>query len=662
MSKRFFGIVLLVGVVKSTIVFLISASVLLGGPSILYAKQDVTCEECKPGIAWPDQKCRVIPPDELNWSEPEKWAWKQICEDKNADFNGRQRAEKLCPEYPKPEKLDPKDRYKWSYDYEYKSSNYEWSYDYDYEWAGDYKWADGRRTLRANFLKTVLLNEPFRSVIPHRGIWITGAYFEDEIDLRDASIKRPLMIESSLFKSPVIISRLTTPKFVSFTRSRFDDKLIMNSVLIEDDLFMIEAEFKDVLIRGAKIGDTIDMKNSKFNGKFDMASVSAKGHFFMMNAEFGEVFSVAARTGGQINMSGSRFKNALNMSSVSIGADLLLRGTQFEKPANLKFLSVGSNLDVRGATLSALDLTGSRIKRGLWLGPFDNGKNVQKIQWEGYTNKNGKFQTPKLTLRDTSVGILRATKDAWPGETISSNLGTLLCTEVGTLPCIKKACTDKTKPSCLELDGFIYERLGRFSSSGKESPYDRKSKWFIEWLAKDKDYSPQPYRHLAGVLRAAGYEWRADNILYAGRAREHRESDMNWHRGVFLWVLWLVIGYGYGLRNFVALAWVLGFTIIGMTFLRRKKDIDKFLLHVKKKITQKGIPKHILFIKARSWKRTARLGFWYSLDMLLPVIRLREKHYKVGLEGWLQVYFYLHKIMGYMLIFFVIAGLSGLTD
>jgi hypothetical protein len=51
----------------------------------------------------------------------------------------------------------------------------------------------------------------------------------------------------------------------------------------------------------------------------------------------------------------------------------------------------------------------------------------------------------------------------------------------------------------------------------------------------------------------------------------------------------------------------------------------------------------------------------YSFDLLLPIIRLREKHYQVDLNGWVRNYFYLHKVMGYWLAAFLIAWIAGLT-
>ena len=51
----------------------------------------------------------------------------------------------------------------------------------------------------------------------------------------------------------------------------------------------------------------------------------------------------------------------------------------------------------------------------------------------------------------------------------------------------------------------------------------------------------------------------------------------------------------------------------------------------------------------------------YSFDMLLPIIRLRDRHYQIDLQTWARYYFYAHKIIGFAIASFLIAGLSGLT-
>ena len=600
LCKRFVDIIRLVRLVRCVAVLFISIVVLFTSPLILYAQTEGASEKLKYGMALPGEKCRVEPL--RGWTEPEKWVWGEICAGRNADFNKRL-GEKLDPRNPKHNK----------------------------------KWMDGRRKLSSSFLRTILLNEPFRSAIPHRGVWIIAAYFKDEIDLRDASIQRLLALHSSLFNSPVNMSRFKTTKFISFTGSRFEGALEMDSATIGGSLLMRNAEFKQALLRGSKVGGQLLMDGSKFKGKINMDSVTIGGSLHMRDAEFKEIRLRGSKVGGQLSMLGSKFKGKLNMDSVTIGGillmqnaefkeirlrgskvggqlsmlgsefedtfnmgsasikgSLLLRNAKFYKSARLTFLSVGSILDARGATLRGLDLSGTQIEGELLFGLGEGGK---KTEWKG--------SFPKFTLRNARVGALQDTEDSWP-----DNLER-------------------------EFDGFIYQRLGGLGMNEKETPYERSSEWFIDWLAKDKTYSPQPYLQLAGVLRTAGYEYKADDVLYASRERELRDSKTSPRKWRVLSVLKVTIGYGYGFRYFRLLYWVLGLLVIGtlLLFINLEKDNDG-----------------------------KKIGFWYSLDMLLPVIKLREKHYKMDLQTPVKYYFYFHQIMGYLLIFFLIAGLSGIME
>ena len=690
MRKRFVDIIRFDRPIRYVVALLILMGVLFVDTLVLRAEQEVGCQECKPGIALPDEPCRIKPWKELEWTEPEKWAWKEICEGRTANFNGLRRAKKLNPQNQKPEVLDPRNPLKWSYDF-------------------DYEWPSELRALRSRFLRTILLHEPFRSAIPHRGVRISGAYFKHAIDLRDASIERPLLIENSLFKVSVLMHRFTTSKFVSFQGSRFDGILDMPSAMIGGDLKMMDSKFKTMLnmknvsvegdldmsssslfsrfiswilaegiepeksefydvyligakIRGdllmreaelrnvvlseAKLGGKLWMSRSKFKGKLNMSSALIEGDVLMRGAEFKNVVEIIrakvggklemfnskfkdwlkvnstsiegdllmwnsefdkdvemtrAKIGRKLDMFDSKFKTLLNMTSTLIEGDLIMREAEFNRPANLAFLTVSSTLNARGATLSGLDLTGARITGELQLGASSN----KKIEWKGYKGLKRKTHAPQMTLRNARVGTLQVTKDAWPLS--------------------------------LELDGFIYKRLG----VDREKTFIKRSDQYIEWLAKDKTYSPQPYLHLASVLRADGHEEMADKILYENRECELRGLNLWQLRWWVLSVLKVTIGYGYGWGYFQALVWVVALVGFGAI---------------------------VLFVNEESYKkgdnqRIEKLGFAYSLDMLLPIIHLREEHYEVDLKTKVaRYYFYVHKIIGYILIFFVIAGLTGLTE
>ena len=780
--------------------------------STVFADSSGSLDEFNFGIALPGEKCRV--PSLSNWTLVEQSAWKNICESKDVNFN-QFLNENLDPTNP-----DHVDR-----------------------------WADGRRTLRASFLNTILLYEPFRSTIPYRGVRIVAAYIQGELNLIDAVLERPLIVVNSIFSSKVDMKRLVTPTMVAFNDSRFDSKLNMDSASIGGSLHMqkstisasvvltgakidgqlamvgstfngelnmngisvgtsllmhgaarfknvdlvgaiidgqlsmagstfngeinmngaiidgqlsmagstfngelnmdsisvgtsllmhsaarfdtvdligakidgqlsmasstfngelimdsisvgtsllmhgaarfknvdlvgakidgqlsmagstfngelnmngisvgtsllmhgtarfttvdligakidgqlsmagstfngelkmnlisiggsllmsTNAKFNSVVLRGAKIDGDLNMVSSTFTGGLDMDFLSVEGSLFMYNAIFKNVKLTGAKIENIVDMHDANFIDQLDMNSTSIGSSLILSDAKFEYMTNLTFLSVGSNLEIQGAVFRRLDLTGTQIEQTLRLSKF----GVPNIEWKNYELEDETPQPPKLTLKNAKVDVLQDTEKSWPDHLE------------------------------LELEGFTFNHLAGSGLNGQEMPHQRGSDWFVDWLKADETYSPQPYRQLVGVLRTAGLEEMANDILFASRERMRKESS-SWVEGAILLVLKHVIGYGYGLRIFCALAWIGGFVAAGTLIL--------------------------YFSKERSRHYILRDRFldcaFYSLDMILPIIHLRERHYyAVDLTTWIKYYFYIHKIMGYILVFFVIAGLSGLTQ
>ena len=205
---------------------LVLVGALLAFASVVHAERANVSKERHFDMALPGEKCRI--PPLLKWTEPEKWSWTQICEGKEANFNERLK-----------ETLDPRDP------------------------ADDGKWSD-KRELSSRFLETILLHEPFRSAIPHRGVHIIGAYFPNFINLIDASVERPLRLGQSYFKSLVAMIRLKISDQLRMDGSTFKGRLEMDSVSVGGDLFMMNAEFDKVDLRRAKISDQLRMDGSTF--------------------------------------------------------------------------------------------------------------------------------------------------------------------------------------------------------------------------------------------------------------------------------------------------------------------------------------------------------------------------------------------------------------
>ncbi|MCH9011835.1 MAG: hypothetical protein IIA68_02080 [Proteobacteria bacterium] len=328
-------------------------------------------------------------------------------------------------------------------------------------------------------------------------------------------------------------------------------------------------------------------------------------------AEFGEVILVGAKIGGQLDMSGSKFTGKLNMEAAEIGGYLLMSDGQFDEPVSLIFATIDSGLNLSGATVASLDMTGTRVNGELHLG----SGNSPAVAWR---------ENSRLILRNTVVEALQDREESWKGVQ-------------------------------LELDGFTYSRLGGFGAEAGRDLASRKAQWFIDWLAKDESFSPQPYQQLASVLRAAGQTTKANAVLYAGRERERGEAQGRKRLGMtmlsFKWLvmtmLMVTIGYGLGGRYFRALWWVAGFVLLGLAILSVvpwPADIPQ--------------SKDIFWI------------FACSLDLLLPIVELNKEHSTFVMEtlgsapatAWVKYYFYVHKIVGWVLGSFLIAGLAGLTQ
>jgi len=324
--------------------------------------------------------------------------------------------------------------------------------------------------------------------------------------------------------------------------------------------------------------------------------LQVEGSLLMQSgAKFVEVDLISAEIGSNLGMDGSAFAGKVNMDSPEVEGNLFMRSvTAFTKPLTLIFARIGGTLDLSASTFSSLDLTGTVIQGELRLG---SGQHAP-TQWQrGSEESNGK---PILILRNTQVGALQDLPDAWPDR--------------------------------LELDGFTYDRLGGFARGGPSDIASRDLSWFLTWLQKQENHSPQPYQQLADIMRKAGQEDRANKTLRAGQERGREEAEgIRW---LWLTLLKWVIGYGYGYGNFYSLLWVAVFVVIGSLVLK--------------------------------FNTTARVrGIWwrtfYSFDMILPLIRLDERNYKIALEGFARFYFYIHITIGYLLATFFVAGISGLT-
>jgi hypothetical protein len=454
------------------------------------------------------------------------------------------------------------------------------------------------RTLRSSFIETILLKGKYRDALTRHGVQIAGARFAEPLNLEDADTGHVLAFWACLFEKGAKLNRLRSTQDITFTGSKVSGTLEMDSIQLGGSLSMREVTLDTVNLWSGHVGGTFLLGSSIVTGLVNMGRLRVDASLFARGAEFADIILESARISGDLDLKGAKVNGTLNMDGAHIGANLVL------KDGIITGSLLGRNLEVdRNAYLSLrtfegpIDFSLARIKGNMDLTRGNFKQNVDLTRGQIDGELHLGFGQSAAKWSTDKALILRNAK-------------------TDMIPSLADAWPPK-----LELDGFTYRGAG--AVQGVE-----------EWLSRTR-YSAQPYGQLASVLQNQGNNETASEVRYAGKDRERRESDSLSFQRIWLTILWGSIGYGYYLGR--ALIPVVLFIISGTICLRLSKQSWGKGLH--------------------SWPDK----IVYSFDMLLPIITLREKHRQIDLKGWPAYYFYLHKIMGYVLASFLIAGIAGLT-
>jgi hypothetical protein len=652
--------------------------------------------------ALPEEDCQIGPAK--NWTPQEKWVWNQVCCGKTADFNtaegydGRLDPKKKDIEWPTNRVISPAFLRTILLREPYQGALTRHGIHIVGAWFKEPLDLSGstvthelvlescrfESTVNLGYLKTCniisLNNSKFKETLSlvrlktERDFSIRSAEFS-RVDLRGAKIEGDLTMDRSTFAGTLDMDGLQVgqslyvergTKFakvrirgakigddLTISRSTFENRLDMGDLQVGKNLSILgEAKFAEVSLRGAKIGGNLYMEESTFANEFDMTGLQVENDLSMTHGVMSAKASLTlfnAKIGRTLYMEESTFAERLDMTGLQVGNNLSIKGGAYSRTLNMDGLRVRNDLSMRGgAKFAQVGLRGAKIEGDLTM---DRSTFAGTLDMDGLQVGNNLFMTNGATFKErliltfakigrnldltgstfNSVDLtgthVRGTFIFGPPPTLWSREAklTLRNTEVGVLPDPGSAWPDN-----LELDGFVYTSLENVPGTDINAT-KRNVSQFLGWLEKHKQYYPQPYEQLAAVFQKQGLKDAAEDLLYEGKNRELREATDQFHR-LFLRFHKYFIGYKY--RMYYAVFWILGFVLLGMIVLRFSKQGPA-----------NGMP----------------YGIAYSIDMLLPIIKLRQKHYEIDLKGWARYYFYFQIMMGYVLASFIIAGLSGLT-
>jgi hypothetical protein len=603
-------------------------------------------ERSKGSPALPDTKCKITAP--RTWMSQEQWVWGRVCRGEIADFNHA--------EY-NGGQLDPKKAEGWS----------------------------PNRVLSPGFLERILLHEPYRSALPHQGVRIVGGWFKEPLNLSNATLAQVLRLESSRFDADVKFIDFRSPYIISLDNSAFTGQLDMEGLQAGSSLSMNGANFSKVKLASAHIKGTLQMDSSVFTGDLDMDNLKVGGHLSMQDkTRFGVVILRGAKIDGALDMTGAVFASTLNMNSLKVGSHLFMRNEVHFDEVDLRGARIGGALDMDGSTfIKTLNM--DSLKAGITLSMRKKARFSKVIlrnahvegpilmtssTFTGPLDMQGLRVDALLIMTDVTVtstspinlsfgkiaaGLHLSANDPLPSLNLTNaeiggefRLGlndpltwqpkavlTLHNTTMTTVKILRDAW-----PGTLELDGFSYGSL-EFHPISTSNMRNSEIVLFTGMLAKQLQYSPNCYEHLANVLEKAGRKDDARTIRYTSQERERNDA-----KG-FQW--WLLTGLkttiGYGYRYQYALYWTMGCIAIGMLVLALS-NIEPW---GKKPTTLSQGISYTLGI------------FFYSLGKLLPIVKLDKRYDDPIPVNWVQYYFYIHQLIGYVLAFFLMAGLTGIT-
>jgi cytoskeletal protein CcmA (bactofilin family) len=465
-----------------------------------------------------------------------------------------------------------------------------------------------------------------RGVLTRRGVRIIGARFAERVDLVNAELKHELWLNDCLLEQGADFTGARSTRLLSFDRSKVTGEFTANWSRIDQPLNMRDAQFGKVVLGSAHLGDTLALGGSKVSGQLNMDKLHVDSSLFMGNAQLGEVVLASAHIGGTLTLDGSTVSGQLNMDKLQVDSSLFMGNAQLGKVV-LASAHIGGTLALGGSKVSGqLNMDKLHVDSSLDMSHAHFGAVVlRSAHIAGPLTLDGSTVSGQLNMDKLHVDLLLRPADQHSAQWSPHKTLILRNARAETIPMLTDAWPDH-----VDVGGFTYRSLREDSGASHDRTTECRSDVFQCWFEKQKSFSPQPYEQLAVVFQNQGRDDEARDIRYAGRERERSESGGP--RYAWLTTLDWAIGYGHRIER--ALGWTIGLIFLGAIVLR---------------ISGEG-PKHGLPV-----------GLSYSFDMLLPIIKLRDAHYEIDLKGWPRYYFYVHKVAGFVLASFLVAGISGLT-
>jgi hypothetical protein len=501
---------------------------------------------------------------------------------------------------------------------------------------------DAQRQVSSQFLQTILFDKTLSQLIQPIGIVVKGALFVEKLDLSNIRTEHEVALECSRFEQGMDLGGFETKGGLSFRESWFFGEADLSGVQIGGNANFEAAYLQNIDLHGAHIGHRLNMDGAIVLKDADLKAIQVSSRVSLTRGAYlgGETDLDNAKIGDNLDLSASIFNGPVDLTRIQVNNSVYL-GSHLDDSGSITIFenlskSEGS-ADSENSNRSLIDLENASIGQNLWLARAQFHGKVSLVgskiggqlnlglesghwaKWEGHSGE--------LDVRDVSADqVVADMARSWPGVTPRIRLAV-------------RRPAPPPRPTRLHLEGFTYGALcSDPDPSSKEcrpiSPDPSSNRAaavqsFRVWLRGQP--TVQPYEQLASALTKAGFYSESAKIQFAARNKELQISTGL--RKVWLGILLVTIGYGY--HPMVLGIWAGILIFFGMWMLERPGEVEMVGPDGNRREEQKPLEWH---------------GFFYTIDMLVPLVHLNEKHYtEVRLKGRTELYFYFLKIMGFIL-------------
>jgi uncharacterized protein YjbI with pentapeptide repeats len=352
------------------------------------------------------------------------------------------------------------------------------------------------RKLSAHFLEQLLMGE-LPGFKPHRsGVLISGAIFEEPIDLRNAHIPFEVYLGNCQFMGAVSLIH------ASFA----------GSIVFDDSTFKAAADFSSI-----KIGHDFSIRNAVFEGPVNFELADITRNFLAFRAKF-------------------QNKEKANFMRVKIGSLAVFSETVFEGMAQFLFADISFLLADEARFESkdeAADFTGIKADEAIF----------SKAVFEGLVQfrlaeiaKN--FQADEAKFRNKDKGALFNDIKVGDGasfyDAVFAGPAVFKYADIAWLD-LSSTFPPSVAPQ-LDMEGMNY----KYIRAANKEPESHRA---LLRLADASAYRADVYRNLEEFFARQGYRGDADRAFIAGKRHERREA-LSRPAWIGSWLLDWLVGYG----------------------------------------------------------------------------------------------------------------------